>query len=175
MLRWRVRNNLPSTRWFCPIVVKTGNPPQVGWRSEITGFMRFLKLAKTDTTAIASGLRKWPRKQPPRRPPQWPAWPAATTSGLKPLGPGLAEWRIDWGPGIRIYVHQDGKDLIVLMGGSGKGGQQAEIKAAALLVTEYKQRKKAAAKAAAVTKALHAKDSSGSSSRRNIVNSRLDG
>jgi putative addiction module killer protein len=47
---------------------------------------------------------------------------AGSTSGLKGIGPGLAEWRINWGPGIRLYVHQDGKDLIVLMGGSDKGG-----------------------------------------------------
>jgi len=70
------------------------------------------------------------------------------TSNLKGIGPGLAEWRIDWGPGIRIYVHQDGVQLIVLVGGSDKGDQAAEIKAAAVLVEEYKQRKKAVALAA---------------------------
>jgi putative addiction module killer protein len=67
---------------------------------------------------------------------------AGNTSGLKGLTNGLAEWKIDWGPGLRIYVHQDGKELIVLMGGSDKGDQAAEIKAAAVLVQEYKQRKK---------------------------------
>jgi putative addiction module killer protein len=31
---------------------------------------------------------------------------AGNSSGLKGLGSGLAEWRIDWGPGLRLYVHQ---------------------------------------------------------------------
>jgi putative addiction module killer protein len=67
---------------------------------------------------------------------------AGNTAGLKSIGAGLAEWRIHWGPGIRIYVHQDGEELIVLMGGSVKGNQGTEIKEAARLVEEYRQRKK---------------------------------
>ncbi|QDE40886.1 type II toxin-antitoxin system RelE/ParE family toxin [Luteibacter pinisoli] len=69
------------------------------------------------------------------------------TSGLKGLGAGLAEWRLDWGPGIRIYVHQDGADLILLMGGSDKGDQQKKIDLARDLVLEYKARKKGANRA----------------------------
>ena len=45
-------------------------------------------------------------------------------------------------------MHQDGVQLIVLVGGSDKGDQAAEIKAAAVLVEEYKQRKKAVTQAA---------------------------
>ncbi|WP_213949496.1 type II toxin-antitoxin system RelE/ParE family toxin [Luteibacter sp. dw_328] len=73
---------------------------------------------------------------------------AGNTSGLKGLGSGLAEWRIDWGPGIRLYVHQDGDQLVVMLGGSDKGNQSAEVTAAATLAAEYKERKKAAAKTA---------------------------
>ena len=69
---------------------------------------------------------------------------AGNTSNLKGISAGLAEWRIDWGPGLRIYVHQDGADLILLLGGSDKSGQASQIKAAAALLAEYKQRKKAA-------------------------------
>lgn len=69
---------------------------------------------------------------------------AGNTSNLKSISAGLAEWRIDWGPGLRIYVHQDGADLILLLGGSDKSGQASQIKAAAALLAEYKQRKKAA-------------------------------
>ena len=69
---------------------------------------------------------------------------AGNTSNLKSISAGLAEWRIDWGPGLRIYVHQDGADLILLLGGSDKSGQTSQIKAAAALLAEYKQRKKAA-------------------------------
>jgi putative addiction module killer protein len=71
------------------------------------------------------------------------------TSGLKGLGGGLAEWRLDWGPGIRIYVHQDGEKLIVLLAGSDKGDQQKAIAMARALVTEYKTEKRVAGKAAA--------------------------
>lgn len=77
---------------------------------------------------------------------------AGNTSNLKGIGSGLAEWRIDWGPGIRIYVHQDGTRLIVLLGGSDKGSQSTEIKAAAVLVKEYKQRKKSATQVVTKTK-----------------------
>lgn len=30
---------------------------------------------------------------------------------------GIGEYKIDWGPGYRIYLAQDGKQLIVLFGG----------------------------------------------------------
>lgn len=64
-------------------------------------------------------------------------------SGLKTVGGGVSEWRVDWGPGIRVYVHQDGAMLVLLMGGSfGKALQSIDIAAAKALVIEYKQRKK---------------------------------
>ncbi|UPG93846.1 type II toxin-antitoxin system RelE/ParE family toxin [Luteibacter aegosomatissinici] len=68
---------------------------------------------------------------------------AGNTSGLKTLGAGLTEWRIDWGPGLRIYLHQDGDDLILLMAGSDKSDQSKAIALARGLVTEYKLRKRA--------------------------------
>lgn len=68
---------------------------------------------------------------------------AGNISGLKSIGDGLCEWRIDWGPGLRIYVMQDGENLIVLFGGSDKSRQQAEIKRAKKLREEYQARKKA--------------------------------
>lgn len=68
---------------------------------------------------------------------------SGNTAGLKSLGHGLAEWRIDWGPGLRIYVHQDGASLIVLLGGSDKSQQNEEILRARAMLKEYKHRKKA--------------------------------
>ncbi|NJR39850.1 MAG: type II toxin-antitoxin system RelE/ParE family toxin [Leptolyngbyaceae cyanobacterium CSU_1_4] len=54
---------------------------------------------------------------------------------------GIGEYRINWGPGYRIYLAQDGKQLIVLFGGGIKKGQQADIKKARELYQEYKDRK----------------------------------
>mgnify|MGYP001046454889 CR=1 FL=1 len=62
-------------------------------------------------------------------------------SGLKGIGSALSEWRIDWGPGLRIYVLQDGQSLIVLFGGGDKSDQGAQIRVATDLVAEYKRRK----------------------------------
>jgi putative addiction module killer protein len=54
---------------------------------------------------------------------------------------GIGEYRIDWGPGYRIYLAQDGKQLIVLFGGGTKKGQQSDIEQAKELYQEYKRRK----------------------------------
>jgi putative addiction module killer protein len=67
------------------------------------------------------------------------------TSSIKWFG-GIGEYRIDFGPGYRIYLAQDGKQLIVLFGGGTKQGQQADIAQAKALRDEYKSRKKAAKK-----------------------------
>ena len=55
---------------------------------------------------------------------------------------GVGEYRIHWGPGYRIYLLQDGKNLIVLLGGGTKKRQQQDIKLAVTLYKEYKRRKK---------------------------------
>ena len=55
---------------------------------------------------------------------------------------GIGEYRIDWGPGYRIYLVQDGKKLIVLLGGGTKKRQRNDIKKAIELSKEYKSRKK---------------------------------
>lgn len=57
---------------------------------------------------------------------------------------GLGEYRIDWGPGYRIYLVQEGKRLIILFGGGTKSSQKVDIKQAAALLAEYKSRKSAA-------------------------------
>jgi putative addiction module killer protein len=62
---------------------------------------------------------------------------------------GIGEYRIDWGPGYRVYLIQDGQDLIVLFGGGTKKRQQADIQQALLLRQEYQQRKQQALEAAA--------------------------
>jgi putative addiction module killer protein len=67
------------------------------------------------------------------------------TSRVKWIGT-LGEYRIDWGPGYRIYLAQDGKALIVLFGGGTKRQQQRDIRRAEALLSEYKARQAAAAR-----------------------------
>ena len=55
---------------------------------------------------------------------------------------GIGEYRIDWGPGYRVYLVQDGKNLIVLFGGGTKKRQQKDINKAIELSKEYKSRKR---------------------------------
>lgn len=49
---------------------------------------------------------------------------------VKPVGQGLSELRIDYGPGYRVYFMQKGKKLIILLAGGDKRTQQADIKTA---------------------------------------------
>jgi putative addiction module killer protein len=60
---------------------------------------------------------------------------------------GIGEYRIDWGPGYRIYLARDGAELIILYGGGTrkrhKKRQEQDIEAAKLLHEEYEARKAA--------------------------------
>ncbi len=58
---------------------------------------------------------------------------------------GIGEYKIDWGPGYRIYLAKEGDALIILFGGSTKKDQQKAINQAVALHDEYKARKKALA------------------------------
>ena len=70
-------------------------------------------------------------------------------SSLKALGKGVSEYRLDWGPGYRIYLGQDGDTLVILLGGGTKQSQDRDIENAKAAWREYKQRKASAKKAAA--------------------------
>ncbi len=54
---------------------------------------------------------------------------------------GIGEYRLDWGPGYRVYIGKDGERLIILLGGGTKKGQQKDIDRAARFWKEYKARK----------------------------------
>ncbi|WP_420640914.1 type II toxin-antitoxin system RelE/ParE family toxin [Candidatus Leptofilum sp.] len=64
------------------------------------------------------------------------------TSNIKWLK-GIGEYRVNWGPGYRIYLAQEGSELIILFGGGTKNNQQKDIEKAKDLLREYKARKKA--------------------------------
>lgn len=63
------------------------------------------------------------------------------TSNVKWIGGGLGEYRIDWGPGYRLYLTQEGDVLIILFSGGTKKRQSADIERARMLLAEYKARK----------------------------------
>jgi putative addiction module killer protein len=54
---------------------------------------------------------------------------------------GIGEYKIDWGPGLRIYLAKDGLKLILLIGGGTKKRQQQDIDQAVALWEDYKRRK----------------------------------
>jgi len=62
-------------------------------------------------------------------------------SNVEGVGGGVFEYRIDFGPGYRIYFGKDGEKLVVLLGGSAKKRQQQAIHAAAQSWMDYKRRK----------------------------------
>ena len=57
----------------------------------------------------------------------------------KPVGDGVWELRIDYGPGYRVYYSQAGKRLVLLLTGGNKRRQQADIAAAVGYWNDWKR------------------------------------
>jgi len=55
---------------------------------------------------------------------------------IKPVGQGVSEMRVDYGPGYRIYVAMRNERLVILLCGGNKSRQQADIKTAWKLAKE---------------------------------------
>lgn len=73
---------------------------------------------------------------------------AGNTSSIKPVGEGVLEYKIDFGPGYRIYFGKDGDQLVILLGGGTKKRQNQDIEDAKAAWCEYKALKKDALKQA---------------------------
>lgn len=58
----------------------------------------------------------------------------------KSLGRGLYEFRIDWGPGYRVYYAMIGKQCVLLLCGGDKRKQDSDIERAAGYLADYKSR-----------------------------------
>ena len=58
---------------------------------------------------------------------------------VKPVGNGVSELRVNYGPGYRVYFVQRGTTLIVLLCGGDKGTQAADIEKAKALAAQLKE------------------------------------
>jgi putative addiction module killer protein len=63
-------------------------------------------------------------------------------SNVKSVGEGVFEYRIDFGPGYRVYFGQDGPTLVILLTGGTKKRQQRDIDTAHAYWRNYKEGKR---------------------------------
>jgi len=56
---------------------------------------------------------------------------------VEPVGEGISELRIHFGPGYRVYFRKRGSTVIVLLCGGNKSSQAKDIKAAKRLAKEW--------------------------------------
>jgi putative addiction module killer protein len=62
-------------------------------------------------------------------------------SNVRSVGKGAYEYKIDFGPGYRIYFGQEGETLIILLCGGSKKTQSSDIQNAQTRWAAYKSRR----------------------------------
>jgi putative addiction module killer protein len=55
---------------------------------------------------------------------------AGNPGDVQPVGEGVSEMRIDYGPGYRVYFKKIGSEIVILLAGGDKRTQSADIKTA---------------------------------------------
>lgn len=63
-------------------------------------------------------------------------------SNVKGVGEGVLEYRINFGPGYRVYFGRDGEVPVILLTGGTKKRQQRDIDAAVGMWADYRRRKR---------------------------------
>jgi putative addiction module killer protein len=61
-------------------------------------------------------------------------------SNVKGVGAGVLDYRINFGPGYRVYFGRDGEVLVILLTGGTKKRQQRDIDAAIQMWADYRRR-----------------------------------
>ena len=61
---------------------------------------------------------------------------AGNPGDVEPVGEGVSELRINFGPGYRVYFKQSGRELIILLAGGDKRTQTKDIKTALRLARD---------------------------------------
>ena len=55
---------------------------------------------------------------------------AGNPGDVRPVGEGVSELRIDYGPGYRVYFKQEGRMIVVLLAGGDSRAQSQDIETA---------------------------------------------
>jgi putative addiction module killer protein len=55
---------------------------------------------------------------------------AGNPGDVEPVGEGVSELRIDYGPGYRVYFKKHGREVVILLAGGDKRTQSADIRTA---------------------------------------------
>jgi putative addiction module killer protein len=58
---------------------------------------------------------------------------------VSPVGQGVSELRIHYGPGYRVYFQQRGDEFVLLLCGGDKSSQSRDIETARKLASEWRQ------------------------------------
>lgn len=61
---------------------------------------------------------------------------------VKPVGAGVSEMRINYGPGYRLYFQRRGKQLVILLCGGDKSTQAADIVKAKDIAAQWHDQQK---------------------------------
>jgi putative addiction module killer protein len=121
----RSRSSTPAGRQVAP-------PTPVNYSSQVS------KVVRGET------FDRWLRKLKDRRAAARVLVPidrlgAGNPGDVKPVGEGISELRINYGPGYRVYYLRDGDKLIVLLCGGDKSTQGDDIKNANRIAKEWKE------------------------------------
>lgn len=64
---------------------------------------------------------------------------AGNPGDVKPVGEGVSELRIDFGPGYRVYFTRHGREVVILLAGGDKSTQTKDIKTAIQLARDLEE------------------------------------